>query len=331
MKKTIKLILIGSMLFLIQQVYGADLFRQDGVVERSFEVAAGGSLLLDSQRGTVIIKTHSANRIDVKIERNVRSRSQTEAEAILEDFEISFDHRENDLLIEASSKSNWRYDRRGRYFNVIYTFVIPEVYNVDIQTRGGNIQLADLTGGVEVKTSGGNLVLENINGPVSGATSGGNISLSSADGGADLKTSGGSITIGEVNGNVDARTSGGSIAIERARGTVEARTSGGSIRVNEVMGQINARTSGGSIRAYISQQPQGECRLQTSGGSVTINLSEDIAVNLDARSSGGSVHTDLPVTVRGSIRRTSLQGTINGGGPLLYLRGSGGSIQIRKH
>jgi len=55
-----------------------------------------------------------------------------------------------------------------------------------------------------------------------------------------------------------------------------------------------------------------------------------VKLNLDAKTSGGRVHTDFPVTVRGEISRRMLKAELNGGGPELYLRTSGGSIHIRE-
>ena len=96
------------------------------------------------------------------------------------------------------------------------------------------------------------------------------------------------------------------------------------------MGGINAKTSGGSIKAYISGQPEGDCSLETAGGSVTAYIAEDVAIDVEARTSGGHVSTDVPVIVQGKIRGNRLQGTVNGGGPLLKLRTFGGSIHLRK-
>ena len=111
---------------------------------------------------------------------------------------------------------------------------------------------------------------------------------------------------------------------------MEVSTSGGSIRVNEVRGAIKASTSGGNITATISRQPERDCSLKTSGGGVTVHLADDIKVNVDARTSGGSVTCDLPITGVGLLGRSVVKGKINGGGPELYLRTSGGPIRIMR-
>ena len=93
---------------------------------------------------------------------------------------------------------------------------------------------------------------------------------------------------------------------------------------------ITARTSGGSVSAYLTAQPAGDSSLTTSGGSVTVYLADDIAVDLDARTSGGSARTDFDVLAHGDEdhSRHRIAGSLNGGGPELYLRTSGGNIRV---
>jgi len=143
----------------------------------------------------------------------------------------------------------------------------------------------------------------------------------------DLKTSGGSIELSSLTGKVDAYTSGGSIQLGQIDGDVDVKTSGGSINVAQVKGAINAHTSGGSIKVKMSQQPTKNSRLTTSGGSVSAYLLPSIAVDLAASTSGGRVYSDF--SVNGSVKKTEIKGEVNGGGPKLVLKTSGGSVKIK--
>lgn len=143
----------------------------------------------------------------------------------------------------------------------------------------------------------------------------------------DLDTSGGSIEIGDLKGAVNAHTSGGSIDVGRIEGMLKIRTSGGSIDIEAVSGAVNAHTSGGSVKATISKQPQSSSKLSTSGGSITVYLAKDIAVDLNAKTSGGRVSSDL--SVKGQIGKKSIRGSINGGGPELILKTSGGNVRVK--
>jgi len=60
---------------------------------------------------------------------------------------------------------------------------------------------------------------------------------------------------------------------------------------------------------------------------VTLKL-PDIAVDIKARTSGGSVKSEL--AVNGTSKRNRIEGKINGGGPKLDLKTSGGSVRIKE-
>ena len=68
--------------------------------------------------------------------------------------------------------------------------------------------------------------------------------------------------------------------------------------------------------------------MSSSGGSVRTELDPSAKVSIDASASGGGVNSDLPVTIQGKIDRNSLRGEMNGGGPTLRLRSSGGGVRI---
>ncbi|GAC12672.1 DUF4097 family beta strand repeat-containing protein [Aliiglaciecola lipolytica] len=144
----------------------------------------------------------------------------------------------------------------------------------------------------------------------------------------ELHTSGGSIEIEDLKGNVDAHTSGGHIDVGNITGDVELKTSGGSIETKEIHGELDAHTSGGSIRVTMTKQPSKDAELSTSGGSITAYLLDDIEIDIDASTSGGRVRSEFDVD--GKIKKQSIRGQINGGGPRLELHTSGGSVSIKK-
>jgi len=307
------------MLLFFATVYGAG----EESIKKSFEVNEGGHLILDSDIGSIEVISSNKNRVEVDV--------FFDSDEIPEDYDIQFDQQGNDVLIRASYKKSDIFGGWGnRRLKVRYFITVPKKYNVDLETSGGSITVDDLQGEVRSKTSGGSLKFGEIIGSVWGKTSGGSIMLEGCRGKADVKTSGGSINIGKVDGDVFARTSGGSIRIERSKGNVVAQTSGGGITVEEVMGSIEAETSGGSVTAHISEQPSNDCRLETSGGTVTVYLAEEIKLNINAKASGGRVKTELPVTIEGEFSKSRLKAKLNGGGPLLFLRTSGGSIRLRR-
>ncbi|MFB3904263.1 MAG: DUF4097 domain-containing protein [Acidobacteriota bacterium] len=301
----------------------------DDTVDRTFEVSPGGQLNVDSDLGSIEVRTAAANRVDVHIVRSANTRNAERASEILKDVNIEMDQSGNTVNVRARVPNRGWWNR-NQNIRLQFLITVPREFNVDLRTSGGGITVTDLDGKASARTSGGGLHFGRIQGPVFGRTSGGGIELQGCTGHADVETSGGGIEIGDVEGDVTASTSGGPISIARARGRVRAETSGGGIRIDEVQGTLKASTSGGGITATISEQPQGDCHLETSGGSVEVRLADNIGVELDAKTSGGRVRTDFPITNPLEKEKDSLRMPLNGGGPALVLRTSGGGIEVSR-
>jgi hypothetical protein len=296
-------------------------------VKRTFNVSPGGTLKIDSDVGSIEVQSGSGNTVDFTIYREASSGDE------MKKLKLDFSQSGSNVTLHAEYKhadSIFNLFGDGSKLKLRFVVTVPKQFNADLETGGGSVRVADLKGEVRTQTSGGSLELGSIDGKVWGRTSGGLITLEKSSGPADIETSGGAIKISEVSGTVNAETSGGSISIRRALGQVRAETSGGAIRVEEVAGPIHAHTSGGPIEARITTQPAGDCRLSTSGGGVTVFLPANVNLNLDAETSSGGVSCELPVTTTGMKDRSTLKGTINGGGPRLVLRSSGGGITINK-
>lgn len=292
---------------------------------QTFEVAPAGLLKIRAERGSIEVVSGGNDQVQVEI-----VPKGWDLDDLQKDFRITFDQKGNDVIVDIESKgtlTKW-FNFGGKSFEVHAT--VPYEFDVDLATSGGHVSVADLKGDVKTTSSGGSLSFGQIEGPVWGRTSGGGIQLKECIGDVDVETSGGGIKIGEVDGTVKAHTSGGSISIESAVGAAFLGTSGGGIRIKNVAGQLEAKTSGGSIEAGLTEQPEADCLLDTSGGSITVTLARNLRFNVDAKTSGGQVQTDLPLTARGTLGKDRIEGELNGGGPKLVLRTSGGDIDIRR-
>ncbi|HEX6083666.1 MAG TPA: DUF4097 family beta strand repeat-containing protein [Thermoanaerobaculia bacterium] len=303
----------------------ASAFAAEDVIRKGFTVSDGGTLRLDGANGKIRVVTGGTG-VAVEITRKADGRR---AERIMRDHKITFDQQGNDVIIESDIDHDNSWFSWDDDYEVQWNIRVPDRYNVEVETSGGSIEIDDIDGTVDARTSGGGIKTGRIAGEGTLKTSGGSISV--AGGGARLlaHTSGGGITIGDTTGPVEAKTSGGSIKLARTGGDVVARTSGGGIIIEDAMGKVDAHTSGGSIRATMSRQPNADSSLKTSGGSVIVSLAPSIAVDLDAQSSGGGVSADVPITVQGTQDDDSVRGRINGGGPKLTLRSSGGGIRVK--
>ena len=319
-------------------------------IAETFPVAPGGRLTVDAALGVIDIQGADSDTVAVRILRSAQWKADRRAGEILKNFDVQIKHEPPDVKIEAQFKGTPKQRKKANArLDIHFDIIVPRHYDVDLKTSGDDISVANLEGDVNAKTSGGRLRLENITGPIDGHTSGGNIELNGFKGATSLRTSGGNIKVQAGTGDVTVKTSGGELHCVEVTGAIIGKTTGGNITltyckggadVNTAGGSINlendgpvqAKATGGSIRSRMLGQLRGDCVLETTGGSIDVSLRPDIAVAIDAKALGGTVQTEFPVTVEvaGVIKPGQLQGTLNGGGPLLKLRGLGGNITLKQ-
>lgn len=310
MKSLIALLTLGTLLA-APATLPAKITR---TVEKTFTVQPGGTLKVLTQGGDIKVLTGPGNEVKVTATERIKADSEAKADELLKQLELTIEQHGDNVTATAKfeKQGGWHF---GNWppVNVSFTVVVPARYSVDLNTSGGDIEIASLNGHARLRTSGGDLKLERVEGEVDGGTSGGDISLR------------------EGTANVKLSTSGGYIHVDRAGGEAELSTSGGDIVINSVLGRLTASTSGGDIKASIEGALKGDCKLTTSGGTVVVAVDKNAAFDLKAHTSGGDVDAEgITIAIdQGGLRKSSLAGKVNGGGPQLYLGSSGGDIRVR--
>ncbi|MBI2512544.1 MAG: DUF4097 family beta strand repeat protein [Opitutae bacterium] len=284
-------------------------------VEKTFTVQPGGKFTGTTQGGDIKVMTADVAEVRVIARQTIRADSDKEADALLQDLHFRLEQQGNDVVAEA------KYERSNSGFHwknwppvtVDYTVTVPRTYDLDLGTSGGDVEVGSVKGTVKARTSGGDLKFAKIDGDLDGRTSGGNIRLDEGTAKAHL------------------HTSGGDIVVNRAGGPTTVSTSGGNIELRSVEELLGANTSGGDIRAYITGPIKQDTELGTSGGQVVVHVKKDVGFKLDASTSGGDVDAEgLTITIeKGGMGKSKLVGSVNGGGPRLKLRSSGGDIKVR--
>ncbi len=293
----------------------------DGI-EQSFDVDRGATVEVDAEGARIAVEG-GADEVSVSITRGDDSRGEIEDDY---DIDINASSTRVSVRVEKRRKlTNWL---GGRSLSI--RIDTPERVDLDLHTSGGTVHVEDIEGFVKAHTSGGSMHFDDINGDIDGETSGGSIEVKGTVANAELKTSGGAIRLDDIAGEVRAQTSGGKIELGRVGGDVVATTSGGSIDIESADGSVEAKTSGGGIRIAFTAQPTQGSELRTSGGTITVDLADGVGVDLDAKSSGGRLRASDDLDFRGDATKDSLRGEVNGGGPSLRVRASGGSIVLDK-
>lgn len=284
-------------------------------VAKTFTVQPGGNFKAATQGGDITVKTADITEVRITAKQVIRASTEKEADEILQDLTLTLEQNGNDILAEAKfekGRSGWHF---GNWppVNVSFEVTVPRHFNLNLNTSGGDITAGSVTGNVRARTSGGSMKFDRVDGEI------------------DAHTSGGDIVLKEGTARAKLGTSGGNIEIDRAGGPTEVSTSGGDIAINSVTQLISATTSGGNVRATLTEPLKQDAVLSTSGGDVRVRIVKGAGFELDASTSGGGVRAEgLTITIaKGGVGKSRLVGSVNGGGPRLKLRSSGGDISVQ--
>jgi Putative adhesin len=264
---------------------------------------SGGSIMVMGQSGEA--------RVEVYIKSNNWNGGSADKEEIedrLKNYELTIKQDGNTIVCEAKNKNenDWKmWNKKG--LSISFKIWVPEKTTTNLRTSGGSISLSKLSGSQDFATSGGSLDLKELGGKING------------------QTSGGSMNIGNSNGNIDLSTSGGSITAKNCKGKLKLDTSGGSINLTDLSGTVWASTSGGSINADISTLGES-LELHTSGGSINATVPMNKGIDLELR--GDRVHSGTLNNFSGKTEKNYIKGKLNGGGVLVKMTTSGGTVNL---
>jgi hypothetical protein len=178
------------------------------------------------------------------------------------------------------------------------------------------------------ESGSGDLQLSSLNGTVQAHTGSGSIRADKLGAGSKLETGSGSIEATNLGGSTTLQTGSGEVRAQLgSAGDVVAGTGSGSIKLNDVHGAVKAETGSGTLE--ISGQPTSPWKLETGSGDIALQVGSSARFTLDAQTGSGSIKTDLPLTMRGSLDKHHVNGTVNGGGPTIKAETGSGDIRIQ--
>ena len=300
----------------------------EGAFERTLKVT--GSADVDVQSGSGSIRVEPGAAGSVRVAARIKAGSSWLAGG---DVEKRIRQIEQNPPIEQQGNviriGRFADDDLTRNISISYEITVPAATKLAARTGSGSIAVGAIAGPAEIKSGSGSVTVGRVGGNVVASTGSGSIKV---EGAASLEasTGSGSISAASVAGPTKATSGSGSIAIAQSgKGDVNVSAASGGITLTGVDGAVRVNSSSGSIT--IDGRPSGPWTLHASSGGITMTMPPDAAFDLDARTNSGSIDSVHPVTmeVTGKIDKRRIAGKVRGGGPLVEVSCSSGSIRIR--
>jgi Putative adhesin len=279
-------------------------FKED--FQHSHALKPGGRISIENSNGSIEIIGWEKSTVEIT------GSKYASTEPAMKAMKIDIISEPDSLRIRTVVPSG----HRGNY-GARYVLRVPHQVELDrIVSSNGTIRLDSLEGSARVRTSNGTVRVLKLKGA------------------AEIETSNGAVEVTDHSGPVIARTSNGAIRADGVKGQFEATTSNGSISARladpEPGKAVKLSSSNGSINLTMDTVRQNDIRASTSNSSITVKLPASAKGQVKAHTSNSSVETDFEIAVQGKISKSHIEGVMNGGGPIIDLTTSNGSIKLLK-
>jgi hypothetical protein len=267
-----KNIIIISLMFIFTTLYAGDL-------KKEFDTSAGSLLEMDIKTGgSIEISGWDKDKAEVTV--------YFRGSKLDEDINLEIKQFKKGVSVNASAYGNSNSDLR-------FEIKVPNKYDLDLKTMGGEIQVKDVEGELEGETMGGNIELDHLKGSARFKTMGGNIKVTDSDVDGKVNSMGGNIIFTDVAGNIDGSTMGGNVIYKnknksnKSGKNVKISTMGGNINIAEAMSGADVTTMGGNIDIAKAAE---FVKASTMGGNIDIN---DIDGWVKASTMGGDIDVKM--------------------------------------
>ena len=130
--------------------------------------------------------------------------------------------------------------------------------------------------------------------------------------------------------DVHFTTVNGGLELTGLSGRVVAETTNGGVVAREISGPIEATTTNGGVSVDLAAVASGGSKLGCTNGGLKLRLPGDARATISASVTNGGIDVNgLRLETTQSTRRR-LEGTLNGGGPLIRIEGTNGGIELAR-
>lgn len=315
-------ILVSMLLFVFASIPArAD---EQGHFDRTLTVS--GAVNLDVQTGSGDIVVHPGASGTVEIHAKIRASGwhMGDIEQRIHQIETNPPIEQNGNTIRIGHTND-----RDLYRNISisYDLTVPSNTQLRSASGSGDERIQGISGPADVSSGSGDLQLTNIGGDAHARSGSGGIELTSIHGTVRATTGSGSIHATGIAGGFTASSGSGDVRVEQtAAGSVEIGTGSGTVDLKGANGAVRVQTGSGNIVAQ--GQPSGDWTLRTGSGDLDVQFPASAGYDLSAHTGSGSIHTTTEMTTTGTISAHALHGKVHGGGSMVELSTSSGSISI---
>jgi beta-lactamase regulating signal transducer with metallopeptidase domain len=261
------------------RVAAADAGKRNGVIERTLPAADGERLTLELETGA---------SVSVRGWKDPSAKIRVRLDGEEDDTRVDVARVADGVRVHMSLETRKQITSTSHELEVM----VPERYDVRLDSAGGDVSLSDLHGRFEGTTGGGTLTLSKVSGDADLRTGGGDIRVSDSELSGNVRTGGGSVVFTNVSKGLHGSSGSGPViyheaaddGVGGAKDRLHFSLAGGDIELDEIANGADLETGGGDIRV---QRARGYVDASTGGGKVEIR---HVTGGVSASTGAGDVH-----------------------------------------
>lgn len=272
--------------------------EQVRVVEKSFDVKAGGTLTLEVRIGGDIV-VESWDRDAVHVEARISGKHR-------DDVDVKFDSSRSRIEVTVKTER-----KRNVHADCDLLVTVPRTFDVEFETMGGDVEMRGIKGAFSGTTMGGDLEFEGLEGTLEATTMGGDVTVKRSTLDGRVKTMGGDVDITGVVGDLKGSTMGGDVAYREVRRAADSGDDDDEVSISSMGGDLDLDYAGKKVKA------------KTLGGDIDVRRAEEVSVV----TMGGDV--DVAEAPAGaSVTTMGGDISIGGAGEFVKAKTMGGDITV---
>lgn len=297
---------------------------------KTFEMKPEGLVLVYSDDGPITINSWDRDEVEVTMKKTAWGRSRRDAERNLDDIEIDFSQRGNNLYIREIPGRGYNVRLglldlfRGRVeFGTRISFEInlPRSMNLDLTSDDGDIRITEVQGEMSLNTDDGDIILYDVNFT--------RLDVEIDDG--DFRAENVKPVQSYTNSIILINCDDGEIVLRNVETeTIDMNLDDANVIMRDVtVTNITADLDDGDFEADISLGGNGRIRIWSDDGTVELWLPEQISAQLNLFANGGRIRTNFPLDVERDEGESWVRDILGNGNANIRIETSDGDIYFR--
>lgn len=308
-----KAILLGLSLFPLAVLAGEK-------IDKQIEVANGGTIYIENQRGDINITGWDKNEFKVSGELDDKA----------DGYELKTSGDRTQFIVNMPRNTDWGNSGDGSKL----TIFMP---------RSSALEFAGVNVSVSAKELQNSAEIDVVNGEISASNLAGNIKLTSVNGDVKAQNLSGNIAFETVNGEINDKNSSGKLRFSAVNGDVKSNSTASDVRLENVNGDIDftlssiknlrINTVNGEAEVHIKELLKGaDVRFESVSGDGEFYFAADVSAKfeIEAHANGKIINkvTSDKVSKAKYGPASSLKFSINGGNANVEMNTISGRLEL---